>query len=204
MGKSGRIAIMLVVVLAIACGGYYYLHNRSSATATGATATGAAMTGGSNMRERFTQFREEHRYTFMLMQLASGIVRLEDDPAHAVSSAQAKQLLAVLQPLRTQPTLTQDEAKNTIKAIQSILTAEQRDAINKLQPERNRQQGGPGAPGMGRPSGQRPQGGGRRMPMDLDAMKNFNPFNASQKSPMAQRGGRGIEQLFTVLEKKAS
>lgn len=203
MGKSWRMVIILVVVLAIAGGGYYYLHNRPSTAATGGTATGAAMSGGSNMRERFTQFREEHRYTFMLMQSAGGIGRLEEGQTHVLSAAQAKQLLAVLTPLRSKPTLTQDEAKDTIKAIQSILTAEQREAISTMRPERDRQQGGPGGAGMGRPSGQRPPGGGRRMPMDLDAMKNFNPFNTSQKSPMAQRGGRGIEQLFTVLEKKA-
>lgn len=171
------------------------------------------------MRERFTQFREEHKFTFQLTGLVGNIARLEREGANKLTAQQAKEILGIMQPLRSKEKLTQDDAKDTIRGLQRILTTAQRDEIAKM-PEMRRGSG-PGGPGGAGPRGQggsgapggsggpgRPGGGnrqrGERPRFDPAAMKNFNPFNSSSTGPTGARGAARWDTLMKELEKKAA
>lgn len=151
--------------------------------------------------------------------MVTNIGRLEQDGKQPLSGDQAKQLLAILQPLRAKDKLTQDEAKDTFFAVQKVLTMEQRTAIDAL-PVLRRGGGRPGGPGVGgfggapgaggsagmgggRPgAGPGGAGGGQRRQFDPEAMKDFNPFNPA--NPMGgQRSAGRMAKFFTDLEAKA-
>ncbi|MHB9129549.1 MAG: hypothetical protein ACYDBB_00480 [Armatimonadota bacterium] len=164
---------------------------RNNGTGGGQSSGGTGGAGGGRMSE----FREAHKYTFQLSGLVRNIGRLEEDGKQALSKDQAKRLLVVLTPLKTKSKLTQDEAKETIKAVRAILSTAQRDEIAKMKPERQGRRSGQGGEQQ-RPAGSRPQ-------FDPDAMKDFNPFNPPKDSPMA-RGAERMQQFFDGLGKKAN
>ena len=142
----------------------------------------------------FEEFRKSHQYTFQLSRLVGNIGRLEEDSKTPLTSKQAKAVLAVLTPLRKQPTMDQDQAKAAIRDLQKVLTDDQRSAISTMAPEHRFRSGG-GQSGQ-RPSGQRPR-------FDLKAMENFNPFNPPKDSPTYERTKKRMDDLFAALEKKA-
>lgn len=153
----------------------------------------------------FAQFREEHKFTFQLMQMVRHIGIINDDPKHTLTPAQAKQVLAVLNPLKAKPKLTQDQAKQALKDLKKIFTVDQLNAMAKIKmPMRRPGMGGPGGPGgpggMGRPGGM-----GNRPPMDPNAMKNFNPFYAkiNKADPRSADRAKRMAGLFSGLESKA-
>lgn len=184
-----RLALVLILLIALCV----------AASAQGPGGPG----GGSGP---FAQFRESHKYTFMLSRMAANIGRLSESKA-PLTPKQAKAVLAVLQPLRKKTSLTQDEAKDSTKKLKAVLTEKQLTAIGKMKPEHRF--GGPG--GQGRPGG---QGGQGRMPQmqpgqgrprfDMSAMKNFNPFNPPKGTPMAERGAKRMNDLFDDLKKIAT
>jgi len=217
MDRSVKIGIVIVLVLGAAVWILTDKQGQSNNAPNGQTA------GGSNpgdFRERMTQFREQHKFTRQLTMLASNIGRLERDGQHKLTAKQAQQLLAVLQPLRAQPKLTQDEAKETTRALQQVLTMDQRTEIGKMPEQRfdggNRGAGGSGgagsagAPGMGGPGGSgggapRGQGGSRgdRPRFDPAAMKDFNPFNPQSGGMGGPRAAARWDEFFKALEAKA-
>lgn len=165
----------------------------------------ASNSGGSGRGAQSTQSREEHKYTFQLSSMAVNVGRMEREGVAPLTPAQAKSILAVLNPLRTKSTLTQDEAKEAIKGIKQVLTEQQLTEIGKMN-ARSRQGGRQGQRGGGQRSGQQGQRGGQqgqRPQVDPATMKNFNPFNPPKDSPM-QRGGDRMKELFESLEKKAT
>jgi hypothetical protein len=134
-----------------------------------------------------------------------------------LTPAQAKKVLAVLQPLRSKPKLTQDQAKAALKALKPIFTVTQLNAMARIpaSPGGRRQgggmgMGGPGGPGGGRPGG--PGGPGGNMPggatnrpaFDPNAMKDFNPFYAKASgNDFGARNAKRWDTLFTGLQARA-
>ncbi len=184
-------------------------------------------------REKFVQFQETHKYTFQLMGLVGNIMRMERDGKTPLTAQQAKELLAVLQPLRKQEKLTQDDAKAAIRDVQRVLTEAQRNAIAAM-PERDggrRATGGGGGagngggmrggppPGGGAPPPGGPGGGpggapGGRGGAGGDGARGARPmmdpttmqnFNPFYKPDGEDTGrmSRRWDTLFETLEKKA-
>lgn len=176
------------------------------ATTAFAQAPGA---GGGN--PQFAQFREEHKFTFQLMQMVRHIGDIDRDPKHTLTPAQAKKVGAVLKPLRSQPKLTQDQAKQALKSLKVIFTVDQLNAMAKIKsPQRfgggQRPGGGfSGAPGgQGRPGGPGGQNGNRPR-MDPARMKNFNPFyaKADKSDQFAADRAKRWNDFFSRLDAKA-
>lgn len=151
---------------------------------------------------QFQQFREEHKYTFQLMQMVRHIGEIDKDAKHALTPTQAKQVLAVLKPLSTKPKLTQDQAKQALKDLKKIFTVDQLNAMAQIKsPQHRMGSGGPGGPGG--PGGQRPQG--NRPHWDPAAMKDFNPFyaKADKSDKMAADRTKRTTDFLKSLEKKS-
>lgn len=174
---------------------------------------------GGNGSGPMAQFRNEHKFTFQLMQMVRKIGEIDQNPKYALKPAQAKKILGVLKPLRSKPTLTQDQAKTAIKKVQAVLTVDQLNAMARIKERPRGFGGGPGGgqgmgrpggggfggPGMGAPGG-RPGGQGNRPRMDASRMKNFNPFYKNPKAPaqgFAARGAKRMDTFFADLQKKA-
>jgi uncharacterized membrane protein YgcG len=164
----------------------------------------------------FAKFRDQHKYTFQLRTMVtSGLMECERSPTTRLKPAQAKQLLAVLAPLRKQPKLTQDQAKAAIQKVQKVYDTKQLSAVDKAIQQSARRRGGGGAPGggggapgggapgAGRPGGGSPGGGGRP-PFDPAKAKNFNPFNPQKDGFGYERNVSRNKTLFAFLEARAA
>jgi hypothetical protein len=174
-------------------------------TAMSLSAGGDAQSGMLQRMQRMSQFRDEHKFTFQLLRITNGVRRLDTPPAPALSAAQARAILATLQPLRTRLTLSQDEAKSAVLAIQRTLTVEQRTVIAQ-QGERRRQSGmmpGRGAGGSGGSGGPR-SASGQPPAFDPEAMKDFNPLASEGATPSPFGRGSNANGLFPFLEARAS
>lgn len=179
----------------------------------------AQQPGGSSQA---AQMREKYKYTFQLTSMVRHIGDIDKDPKYKLTPAQAKKVLAVLQPLRSKPKMTQDQAKAALKALKPIFTMTQLNAMARIpaSPGGRRQGGGmgmggpgggrPGGPG-GAPGGNRPGGPGGsggtagRPGFDPNAMKDFNPFYA-KAAPGDQFGARNAKRwnaFFTGLQARA-
>ncbi|HEY3378574.1 MAG TPA: hypothetical protein VGL77_13875 [Armatimonadota bacterium] len=203
MMKRIMVLVLAIVVLGgllvAGCAGKKGTTGGSNAGAS-ATATADSGSGGGG-RAQMAAFRESHKYTFEVSRMTGNIARLEKMGIAPLSSEQAKQILTVLQPLRTQPSMTQDQAKATIAALKQVLTDQQLTEIGKLKAPGRGGSGGGARGGSGGPgNGAR---GGNRSRFDPATMQNFNPFNPPKDSPMAQRGKNRMDELFTMLENKA-
>ena len=143
--------------------------------------------------------REKYKYTFQLMQMAGHIGEIDKDKKYTLTLTQAKQVLAVLKPLRGKPKLTQDQAKKALKDLKKVFTAAQLNAMArikpKFQPAQNRE----------RPSGQPRDSDGQRRQWDPNAMKDFNPFyaKAPKGDKRAEERVKRWNEFFAGLEKKA-
>ncbi|GBC95588.1 hypothetical protein HRbin16_01379 [bacterium HR16] len=173
--------------------------------------------------EEFRKWREAHKYTFQLTSTLRAIEQIDKDARTKLTPAQAKKILAVLQPYRNKPKMTQDDAKNALKGIKAVLNVNQLNAIARIEAERRNRRGGPGGPGGGmgmmRPGGQpggapgaRPggapgaggrPGGGFRMPNPAQ-MKDFNPFKPDTSTPFGQRAAEYWSNFFKGLQQRAS
>ena len=147
--------------------------------------------------------REKYKYTFQLMQMVSHIGEIDKNKKYTLTSAQAKALLAVLKPLRTQPKLTQDQAKAALIKLKKPLTVAQLNAMARIKPKvgQRRPGGGPGGP----PNGQRPAGQQGQRHFDPNAMKDFNPFysKVDKKDTRAVERAKRWNDFSAALEKKA-
>ena len=83
--------------------------------------------------------------TFALVRGFFGIGRLEREGKTPLTPAQAKAILAVMTPLRTQPTLTPEQAEKVLAQIKAQLTKDQLTAMET--PRRWARPGGVGGPG---------------------------------------------------------
>ena len=164
------------------------------------------------MRARFEKFRAEHKNTFALMQLVSGIFDLERSSRVKLTPQQAHALLDILAPLHKPPKLTQQDARAVHRKIQALLTARQITELTRLQAKRRkeqeeRQRQMPAGGGGQRPSGGRQGRGGMRF--DLESRRNFNPYYLPKKADRAQlppferRRIERLEQELQRLKEKA-
>jgi len=161
------------------------------------------------MAAQWQKFREEHKYHFQLREtfLKLGELEKKGGPT-ALTKDQAKNLLAIFQPLTKKEKLTADEAKEVLRKVKAVLRPDQLNALQRIQlPRFGRPGGGPGGPGgQGGPGGG-PTGGQR---FDPSQMRNFNPLSlvvkVDPKSPAAEwakRRAERIKEVLSLLEKKA-
>ena len=162
--------------------------------ASNQSSAGSQPGGGGAMGGQFAQFREAHKFTFQLTSMVGNIAQLDTDGVAPLTPAQAKTMLGILTPLRTKASLTQDEAKETLKALKQVLTEQQLTEIGKMKPRRSTRGGqGQGMRGSG----------GHRPNFDPNAMKDFNPFNPKGGAPTAQQSQQRWNTFFAALGKKA-
>jgi hypothetical protein len=197
----------------------------AGAIATAALAQQGA--GGGGGFSQFAKFRDQHKYTFQLQTMVTGgLMEMERSPSTKLKAAQAKQVLTVLNPLRKQPKLTQDQARASIQKLQKAFDTKQLTAVDRAIKSSQRRMagggrpggGGPGGPGGGGPGGGgpgfgggRPGGGGPGGPggrsgggFDINRMKNFNPFNPDKASPRYERSKERNDRLFAFLSARAA
>jgi len=159
-------------------------------------------------------FREKYKYTFQLMQMVGHIQEIDKDKKYTLSADQAKKVLAVLNPLRSKPKLTQEQAKQALKDLKKIFNAGQLNAMARIKPKFSSHGPGQGngqrPPGDGQqPSGNDPGGpgsGGARRHFDPNTMKDFNPFyapKAKTDDKSAQDRSKRWNDFFSAMEKKA-
>ncbi|MCS6829404.1 MAG: hypothetical protein RMM08_03790 [Armatimonadota bacterium] len=184
--------------------------------------------------EAWRKWREAHKYTFQLTSTLRALEDIDKDPKTKLTAEQAKKILAVLQPYRNKPKMTQDDAKNALKGIKAALNVNQLNAIARIEAERRNRRGGFGGPGGGpggggmgmrpggpggppggapgaRPGGApggnagRPGGPGGGFRMpDPSQMKDFNPFKPDTSTPFGQRAAERWNQFFKGLQQRAS
>ncbi|MDO8585538.1 MAG: hypothetical protein Q7T82_00710 [Armatimonadota bacterium] len=158
---------------------------------------------------QFGQFREQHKFTFQLMQMVRHIGEIDKAPKYALSPGQAQQVLAVLKPLRGKPKLTQDQAKQALKDLKRVFTVVQLNAMARIKPAPRRGGPGFGAGGAGGPGSSGGPGGNMgsrpRTRMDPNAMKNFNPFYRNPKATdeWSARRAQRWDRFFSGLERKS-
>ena len=146
-------------------------------------------------------FREKYKYTFQLTQMVSHIQEIDKDKKYTLKPAQAKAILAVLKPLRTQPKLTQDQAKSVLIKLKKPLTAAQLNAMARIKPKFGQRRPGGGQGGPPRQGDQQ----GQQRHFDPNAMKDFNPFytKVDPKDTRAVERAKRWNDFFSALEKKA-
>jgi len=144
--------------------------------------------------------REKYKYTFQLMQMVGHISDIDKDKKYTLTPTQAKSVLAVLKPLRTQPKLTQDQAKTVLVKLKKPLTATQLNAMARIKPkvQQHRPNGGQGGP---------PRQGGQQgqRHFDPNAMKDFNPFytKIDPKDTRAVERSKRWNDFFATIERKS-
>ena len=182
--------------------------------------------------EAWRKWREAHKYTFQLTSTLRALIEIDKDQKTKLTPTQAKKILAVLQPYRNKPKMTQDDAKNALKGIKAALNVDQLNAIARIEAERRNRRGGFGGPGAGagggmgmrpggpgggpggmprggaggagaRPGGPGGPGGGFRMP-DPSRMKDFNPFKPDTSTPFGQRAAQMWNEFFKGLQQRAA
>ena len=169
--------------------------------------------------------RESSRATFGLLRTFQGLGILEEGDT-PLTTEQAKSILALVEPLRSQESLTSEKATSTLEKLEALLTPAQREALEEMGQRRRgggRRTSGAGGPGESGATGERagrerPAGspessggtGGRQRPPDGGesrrsgaGMENMNPFTPDSDNPMAQRMSERIETVFDALKAKA-
>ena len=149
---------------------------------------------------QFSAMREKYKYTFQLMQMVGHIGDIDKDKKYTLTPTQAKKVLAVLNPFRSKPKMTQDQAKQVLKDMKKVFTATQLNAMAKIKPKpRTGQDHGP----QGQQS--RPSQGGQRH-FDPNAMKDFNPFytKVAKGDKRAEERVKQMNEFFAALQKKAN
>lgn len=142
----------------------------------------------------------EQRGSFSLMRLFTSIGRLEQDGTATLSVAQAKSILALMNPLRKQAKLTSAQANSINSKLSALLTKAQLAEIEQLSSARSN--GGAGGPrNSGNPgAGNNPPGERGNRPAPPAGLEDMNPFNSNNDNPMTQR----MDDVFSLLEKKAA
>lgn len=198
--KNRFVVGMTTAVLVLTFGGILYAQS------------GNGDQGGQPGRGEHGRMFAQFMYTFQLMRTASRIPDLNKDSAHALTKAQAKQILAILGPLRTQPKLTPDQAKAASEKLQKVFTRAQLEVMDKMTPfgPRGHRMGaqGQGGPGGNFNHNDHPQGAprpdGNRPRPKLE--ENMNPFYAKVPAGETRRQEmvKRMNVVFDELKKKAN
>ncbi len=143
--------------------------------------------------------QDRHKYTFQLIRTVRHIAEIDKDEKHALTPEQAKQVLDILTPLRSEPKLTGDGAKQVLKDLKKVFAADQLNAMARIKPRFQ----------SGRTRGERRAQTGTdgmdRRPPPPTVMKDFNPFYAKVKKgdKHAEQRAKRWAEFFAGLEKKA-
>lgn len=143
--------------------------------------------------------QEQHKYTFQLIRMVRHIAEIDKDEKHALTPEQAKQVLDILTPLRSEPKLTEDGAKQVLKDLKNVFTADQLNAMARIKPRFQ----------SGRTPGERRARTGSdgmdRRPPAPTVMKDFNPFykETPKGDERAEQRAKRWDEFFAGLEKKA-
>jgi hypothetical protein len=134
------------------------------------------------------------------MRLFRAIGRLNEDKNTPLTAEQAKKVLAVMKPLRTQPKLTPEQAEETYKKLEAILTDAQRKAIEQAARERWQSRSGdreprPGgenrAPGNGGPGADRRENGDTNPRQQVERGQNDGNRDQEERRGPEQRPAAG-------------
>jgi hypothetical protein len=216
MNKRSRELCFTILALVVLTGGFFALKPRvmpgsNAHPGPAGCQMRGSMGGPPGGPGGFEEMQKAHKYAFQLMRLAGSIGRLEESGRAPLTSAQAKSMLAVLNPLRERDSLDEAAAKDAVVALQDILTDKQRAVISALPAEHQFRRGGPppGSPpqGQGPPPGPPPSGG-------PGSMAGFNPLNPPEGGaggpqrpgggPGGPQGpGGGLDKLFDDLRIKS-
>jgi hypothetical protein len=182
--------------------------------------------GGFQMPPEMAKWRDQHKHHNQLSRMISrGLPELEKDKSTAITAAQAKSLLTILNPWKTKDKMTADQAKGLIKQVQNVFTAKQKTILGKIPEGRGfgggrPGGGGPGGPGGGGPragggggfgggggAGNRQGGGGGGRGFNLAQMQNFNPFSTKAVSGDNRGASRRVETakyVFSALSARSA
>jgi hypothetical protein len=172
------------------------------------------------MPPQMQKYMAQNKYKMQMRQQIRAINEINRNPATALTSAQAKQLLTVLKPWTAKPKMTEEDAKGIMRSVKKVMTARQLTAMGNVKPGRmggGRPGGGPGGPGggpggfSGRPAGGGPGGGPRAgggpggRGFDPSRMKdvNFLSTKVDPKNPRGSRRAEGNKRMIAMLEAKA-
>jgi len=204
MTRSFTALLLFLAIVSAVAGGFVAVSTTDKDAVRQSRNAIGGQNSGSFDREAMTRFRDDHKFTTMLTRLVRNIGRLEQEQREPLTPEQAQAMLAILQPLSAQPTMTQDDAEEVYRALQRALTMEQRTMIAKMSEAQSSNgsgfRGGSGG-GGGRGSGGRSQGG-QRFSFDPAAMKNYNPFYTASDNPMVQRYSEQMNAVIATLANK--
>ncbi|WP_407540766.1 hypothetical protein Q0M94_05050 [Deinococcus radiomollis] len=192
----------------------------ASAQQSGAAHPGAAQPGSMPMRAGQGMPAGRMPVALALARKVDSLNVIGKDPTTAFTQAQATQLLALLEPLRTAKTLTDARATSVSASIDQILTPAQRPALRLAESQMGggRPQGGQMQGGQmqgGRPQGQggqmqggQPQGGQMRngqmkggQPQGQRAQGGQMSMAPGANPFLSQRGSQILGTLLTSLRK---
>lgn len=153
-------------------------------------------------------WRENNKNIERLTRTLLSIGELEKDPQTALTKDQAKKIVATIKPWRSKSAMTDDEARQVNRAINSVFTEAQ---IKALATAPNLMAGGRGfgggtRPGGGPGGGNRPGGQGGPA-FDITKMpdpKPYNPLNpdSSPFKTMSPERHQQMKARFTTLMSK--
>ena len=195
MKKNKKLIVCIAAVVVAA--GYFVFRDHSSAPAGQYAAQGGMPTGDST---QIKKIKKLHPYTYQLVNLISSIERLEEEREYAINPKQAKPMLAVLDSLKSQPTLSEDQASQTITKLESIITDKQRWAIATLPSDSQFHRQAVQVPPMPNAK-QRP--GGPPAGMAGKAIENSNPFYTQGGGRPGPGGHSRLDKLMDGLKGKS-
>ena len=146
---------------------------------------------------------DQHKKLTLLGDQVFQIEKMNAEPAYALNKGQSGKMLQILNPWRSRPTMTEDQASGLNKQIGNVLTMKQIKRLTQIEPPSvtMKKRGFGGGPG-GKPGGG-PPGGGFNFPDPPRA--GWNPFNADT-IPFAQARPemkRRTDAFFASLQHKA-
>ena len=166
-------------------------------------------------RKKMDKFNANNKHFASLTRTLRSLGKLEEDSKTALTKDQAKKFLGIYKAWKSKPTMSNDQAKDVNKQINSILTIAQIKKLNTGGQGMGRGGGGfggggrpgGGGPGGGGPGGGRPGGGMGSFKMPEPSL--YNPFNpstspfAKANPQMAQRFTQRYNEFISKLEAKA-
>ena len=142
--------------------------------------------------KKWQKFNDNNKHLATLQRTLMRLGTLEEDPKTAITKDQAKKLLPIFKTWRNKPTMTNDQAKDVNKQVNSTLNIAQIKALNAggqgfgggMRMGGGRPSGGAGGPG-GRPGGGPGGRGGGMGNFKMPDPAPYNPFNPAS-SPFAK------------------
>src|SRR5687768_16727932 len=114
------------------------------AVSVAAQVPGGAPGGGGGMPPQMQKYMAQNKYKMQMRQQIRALNEINRNPATALTSGQAKQLLTVLKPWTVKPKMTEEDAKGIMRSVKKVLTSRQLTAMGNVKPGRGFGGGRPG------------------------------------------------------------